>query len=84
LDPLKNPEKRQLIELFLNRFSKKLSHEQIFHLVDSKQTSNPLFLVAVLDQLRVFGQFEQLTLFIVDLLRARDLTSLFKDVSTGH
>jgi hypothetical protein len=80
IEPLTNKEKRAFIEKYLEQYSKKLSHDQIFLLVESKQCSIPLFLRSILEQLRTFGDYERLTDIINHFLRAPDLATLFQEV----
>ena len=60
IQPLTIDERKQLIREYLKQYVKQLSNEQIERIADCQQASNPLFLRALLEELRVFGTHERL------------------------
>ena len=58
--PLSKEERLQLTKAFLEQCGRGLSPERLERIASAKQTSNPLFLRATLDELRQFGENEQL------------------------
>ena len=51
-------ERKDLVEKYLARFARRLSQKDTDKIVSSKQTANPLYLKALLDELRVYGDHE--------------------------
>lgn len=80
--PLTDFEKQKLIEEYLGKYSKKLSPQQTYQLVEKKMTSLPLFLRSILEQLRIFGNFEELSKYIDYFLECSDISSLFEKILT--
>lgn len=70
-------ERRQLIREYLNQFAKALSPPRLERIAASAQTANPLYLRALLDELRVFGVHEQLDSRIEHYLRAPTIEDLY-------
>jgi nephrocystin-3 len=68
------------VQEYLGKFSKKLSPQQTYQLVEKKMTSLPLFLRSILEQLRLFGNFEELGKYIDYFLECRDISSLFEKI----
>jgi len=60
IESLTADERRQLICDYLMQFTKNLSDERIARIAASEQAANPLFLRALLEELRVFGAHERL------------------------
>jgi len=77
LQPLDQGRREQLIRNWLAGYRKSLSAEQTQRLAAAPQTGNPLFLRTVLEELRIFGYFEQLDQRIETLLSAKDPRALF-------
>jgi len=77
ISPLKEDERRHLVTEYLSRFTKTLDERQVLTLIRSPQTGNPLFLKVLLDELRVFGVYEQLDELLTGYLGASDPTQLF-------
>jgi len=67
----------QLIVDWLARYRKALATEQTQLIAQAPQTGNPLFLKTVLEELRIFGYFEQLDQRISTLLSAYNPQELF-------
>ena len=77
LQGLETDRRQQLIENWLATYRKALSREQVSQLINAPQTQNPLFLRTVLEELRIFGYFEQLDNRINSLLSAQNPAELF-------
>ena len=67
----------QLIGDWLASYRKVLATEQTQLIAQAPQTGNPLFLKTVLEELRIFGYFEQLDQRIATLLSANNPQELF-------
>ncbi len=63
--PLKTVEINKLIDNFLGHYCKSLSPTQKNTICNAQSCTNPLFLRTVLEELRVFGVFEELSLRIL-------------------
>lgn len=74
---LSNEEKTALIREFLAFFGKKLPERFVKMLSEAEQTGNPLYLRVLLDELRVFGEHEQVPERIRYYLAAKDGTQLY-------
>ncbi|XP_063769466.1 telomerase protein component 1-like [Pseudophryne corroboree] len=61
LDHLSLETAQSLAILYLSRYSKTLSSEQLHQLLQKSSSSNPLWLSLACEELRVFGVFEMLT-----------------------
>jgi tetratricopeptide (TPR) repeat protein len=55
VEPLTPPERQELIEIYLRRYGKKLDAKSCRNIVEAPQTSNPLFLGTLLNELRLVG-----------------------------
>ena len=75
--PLTIAEKRCLIHDYLDFYGKQLTDARMDRLCAAETTSSPLFLRAVLDELRQFGSYLQLDERIDSYLRAVDSEDLF-------
>ncbi|HYI11052.1 MAG TPA: DUF4062 domain-containing protein [Thermoanaerobaculia bacterium] len=60
VEPLNAAERRAVITDFLRQAGKSLSEEQVMRIVAAQPAANPLFLTAMLEELRVFGVHERL------------------------
>jgi tetratricopeptide (TPR) repeat protein len=79
--PRLDPERQgRLIRSFLGSYSKKLDEDQAAPISRSPACANPLFLLTVLDELRLSGSFEELDRRIDHYLAAPDLDVLFSRV----
>ncbi|XP_068096733.1 telomerase protein component 1-like isoform X2 [Hyperolius riggenbachi] len=58
---------QSLVVIYLSRYRKKLSPEQLDQLVQKSSSTNPLWLSLACEELRVFGVFEMLTRKIMGL-----------------
>ncbi|MGH9971815.1 MAG: tetratricopeptide repeat protein [Pyrinomonadaceae bacterium] len=77
---LEADERKQLIPDYLAQYSKALSPARIARLAAAGQTANPLYLRALLDELRVFGIYEKLDDRIEHYLAAGTIPELYKRV----
>ncbi|XP_033109971.1 uncharacterized protein LOC117111194 [Anneissia japonica] len=75
--PLKPSEKKQIITDYMTLYAKTLSEEQMEMVIKADQTSNPLYLKSLMDEIRIYGSFYQLTNAIKTYLRADDPGKLF-------
>jgi nephrocystin-3 len=77
VEPLTSIEKETLAMEYLAQFGKTLDSKQLQQLSVAPQTSNPLFLRAVLEELRVHGVFEEISDRIEHFLKAKNLALLY-------
>jgi hypothetical protein len=77
MQPLLPEERRRLIAEYLTQSSKALSPDRVSRIAAAEQASNPLFLRALVEELRVFGVHEKLDERISFYLEAPDLNELF-------
>ncbi|MCK4824413.1 DUF4062 domain-containing protein, partial [bacterium] len=76
--PLLDENKRRvLVEKYLKQYSKVISSELVDMVVSSSQTSNPLFLRSLLEELRVYGDHFTLGQKLEYYLEAKTLEELF-------
>lgn len=75
--PLSPSERKALIEKYLNIYRKSLSKDQLDIISHNELCSNPLFLRSLLEELRIFGEFEKLECRIAFYLQSKDISDLF-------
>ncbi len=80
VEPLTVPERRALIEKFLAQFARRLGSRRVERIAAAGQTENPLFLRAMLDELRQFGEHERLGEMIDHYLAAPDPKDLYQRI----
>lgn len=80
VEPLGVDERRKLIGEYLAQYSKQLSAARVERIANAGQTSNPLFLRALLDELRVFGIHEELDARIGHYLAAANADELYQKI----
>ena len=80
VQPLKEAERKILANDYLWQYRKRLSEPRIERIVKSGQTENPLYLRALLDELKVFGIHERLDERISHYLEAETIGDLYKKV----
>jgi tetratricopeptide (TPR) repeat protein/energy-coupling factor transporter ATP-binding protein EcfA2 len=78
--PLTTEEQRQLVVCYFKQYHKDPSEKMITELVRSDQCSNPLYLRAVMEEIRVHGVYEELVGQVRDLLTAENIPALYKKV----
>lgn len=74
--PLSQQERLELTTKYLGRYSKSLGPEEIDRVANTVQCASPLFLVTMLDELRVLGRFEELDARIEEYLSADSVPDL--------
>lgn len=77
IQSLEGKEKHQLIHQYLKDSGRELNDKRLHQIVAAKQTANPLFLRAMLDELRLMGEHERLDKQINDYLKALDPKALY-------
>ena len=80
VQPMDTVRRNQFIKTYLQGYRKVLSTEQTDKIVAAPQCGNPLFLRTVLEELRIFGVFEQLDTRITGYLQANNSAELFTKV----
>jgi hypothetical protein len=70
--------RKTLIKNYLAQYRKNLTENQIKKLAGDKKNENPLALITILDELRMFGKFEELDIEIEHYLDAENIQDLFK------
>eukprot|EP01130_Rhizamoeba_saxonica_P013379 TRINITY_DN5710_c0_g1_i1.p1 TRINITY_DN5710_c0_g1~~TRINITY_DN5710_c0_g1_i1.p1 ORF type:complete len:1048 (-),score=215.60 TRINITY_DN5710_c0_g1_i1:336-3479(-) len=83
IEPLDDRGKRTLIEMYLLDIGKKLSNSQILDLVNSQSSGTPLYLCSILDQLKVFADFDRLNECLFEYIRVPDIQSLIGTILTN-
>lgn len=74
---LEPAERAQLTREYLWRYRKRLPAELSDQIVTAAQTANPLFLRALLEELRIHGDHDTLIRRITELLAAEDMPTLY-------
>eukprot|EP00057_Strongylocentrotus_purpuratus_P003545 XP_003726872.2 PREDICTED: TPR repeat-containing protein DDB_G0287407 [Strongylocentrotus purpuratus] len=77
VEGLQEKEKLDIITGYMDLYGKTLNKEQTDLILNAKQSSNPLYLKALLDEVRMYGSFSQLTTAIKSYLAADDAGALF-------
>jgi WD40 repeat protein len=81
VEPLTDEGKRTLIIKYLHElYRKSLTSDQIDRIIAHPLSGNPLFLKALLEELRIFGVFELLEARLEDYLSATTIDGLFAKV----
>jgi tetratricopeptide (TPR) repeat protein len=80
VERLEPDERAALLQGYLGQYRKSLNPAQTHRIVSVPQTANPLYLRTLLEELRVFGIYEQLEARITDYLSAPDPEALFEKV----
>jgi hypothetical protein len=78
LPPLMENEQRRIVQVLLTEWRRKLDEKQMAALLAHPGVKNPLYLRVALEELKLFGKFEQLTGRIKAL--AEDIPGLFDQV----
>ncbi len=77
VEPLEPEERERLIAAYLAQHTKQLSPDRIERIASEPQASNPLYLRALLEELRVFGVHEELDARIGHYLAADKVVDLY-------
>jgi len=78
VQPLSVPEREKLIANYLELYSKKLETIRVKQIADAVQSANPLYLRVLLDELRIFGVYDELEQRINHYLTAKTPIQLYK------
>lgn len=76
IQPLTEDIRSELTAAYLGRYGKSLESGQVARIAGAKQGELPIFLITLLDELRVFGSHDELNNRITRYLRAPDTASL--------
>ncbi|MCK4943271.1 MAG: DUF4062 domain-containing protein, partial [Candidatus Aminicenantes bacterium] len=82
--PLDKEERRRLVRDYLSLYTKTLNAERTEKIVSTTQSSNPLFLNALLEELRVFGIYERLDERIDFYLESKDIPELYEKILSRY
>jgi len=77
---LNQDERKIFIGKYLTRYTKELSPTHTEYIVQLEQTTNPLYLQALLEELRIFGKHEKLDEKIKNYLEAKTIPDLFDKI----
>jgi tetratricopeptide (TPR) repeat protein len=77
VEPLEREERHRFTVGYLHQYTKELSSEQLERILEAPQTSNPLFLRALLEELRLWGEHETIAERIGHYLEARSIADLY-------
>jgi len=80
IKPLDDDERKQVIRDYLMQYRKTLSDPRIDKIASSHQTRNPLFLTALLEELRLFGEHDLLDKRIEYYLTAETVDVLYEKI----
>lgn len=80
VEPLSVEERKELIRRFLHDYSRELSPSRVERIANATQSSNPLYLRVLLDELRLFGIHERLEERIGYYLQAGSPYDLYEKV----
>ncbi len=80
VEPLTVDERKELIRQFLHDYGRTLSPARVDRIAAAPQSSNPLYLRVLLDELRLFGEHEQLEARIGHYLQAESPQDLYRKV----
>jgi tetratricopeptide (TPR) repeat protein len=84
VDPLRPDERELLIREYLAQYRKELSPDQHTRIAAAPQTANPLFLQALLEELRLFGSHERLEERIRHYLEAGTVPALYEKILSRY
>lgn len=77
MEKLTRDQIRQIIHESLKRYGKKLNVSMRARIMEKESCTNPLFLKALISQLRMYGSYETLDAFLDRLIRAESLSDIF-------
>ena len=80
VQPLTVAEREELVAKYLEQYSKKLNKERVERIAAADRTTNPLFLRALLDELRVFGEHQKLDERIGHYLSSQTIPELYTKI----
>jgi len=74
---LSSPQRARFVKEYLEYYGKRLDPQRLDRISSADQTSNPLYLRALLEELRLFGKHEDLDMCLDRYLSAAGLAELF-------
>jgi len=77
VEPLLINEAEKLVHTYLAQYSKQLNQDQVQRIIADPQSSNPLALRVLLDELRQFGDHDRLDIVIDKYLKADSIPEMF-------
>jgi tetratricopeptide (TPR) repeat protein len=80
VQPLDPAERQQFITGYLAQYTKALSPARAARIAEEKQSANPLYLRALLEELRLFGEHERLDERITHYLQAGTVPELYEKI----
>jgi nephrocystin-3 len=80
VEPLSENERKLFIEEYLKQYTKSLRPDLAREIVSKEQTANPLYLQALLEELRLFGRHEELEKHVRGYLEAKSIPDLFMKI----
>jgi tetratricopeptide (TPR) repeat protein len=84
LRPFREDECRSLILSYLSIYSKHLSEDQIQQILKAPKIMNPLFLYSLLQELRLYGDFDTLMDWLRSLLESVTVSSLYDKILSRY
>jgi tetratricopeptide (TPR) repeat protein len=73
-------ERRQLVTEYLSQFTKTLPSDLVDRIVTADQSANPLYLRALLEELRIYGDHVKLRAHMEDYLTAKTVDDLYEKI----
>ncbi len=80
VEPLDDSERKNLIRNYLAQYTKALNHSQTDLIASADQTSSPLYLRSLLEELRLFGEHQGLNQRIEHYLAAQRVSDLYEGI----
>lgn len=80
IEPLTIDERIIFIQQYLNRYGKKLDEKKLLNIAKSTQSSNPMFLILLLDELRISAVHDTIDKKLTEYLRSDDISALLKKI----
>ncbi|MDP6636522.1 MAG: tetratricopeptide repeat protein [Phycisphaerae bacterium] len=78
--PLTDHERRRFIDEYLKTFTRNLNEDRTNRIASAPQSSNPLYLQTLLDELRVVGSHDRLSEQIDEYLTAENIPQLYEQI----
>ncbi|MBI3610874.1 MAG: DUF4062 domain-containing protein [Nitrospirae bacterium] len=77
IEPIDPAGRKALIKEYLRQYTKELNPQHTEQIAASNQTANPLYLRSLLEELRLFGKYEELDRRISYFLQAKTIPDLY-------